>query len=131
MEEELICLDTSVLIDYFRKTEKRYSFLYQLTENFSQFSVASITLYEIYVGSNEEQDGFWDDFFTSVKVIPFGKEASKIAAVWYKELKRSNRLIEIPDLFIGSVAAAHHLKLATLNQKHFERLPTLELILPN
>lgn len=39
MESELICLDTSVLIDYFRKTNKKNSFLAELTQKYSHFSV--------------------------------------------------------------------------------------------
>jgi predicted nucleic acid-binding protein len=33
MANELICLDTSVLIDYFRKTNKENSFLFELYPN--------------------------------------------------------------------------------------------------
>ena len=60
MENELVCLDTSLLIDYFRKTNKANSHLFKLTQNYSHFAVSVITQYEIYVGSNIEQDLFWD-----------------------------------------------------------------------
>ena len=52
MENQVICLDTSVLIDYFRKVIKSKSFFYELTNEFDLFAVSAITEYEIYYGSN-------------------------------------------------------------------------------
>jgi predicted nucleic acid-binding protein len=48
---EIICLDTSVLIDYFRKKDKSISFFYELSLNYKLFAVSIITEYEILVGS--------------------------------------------------------------------------------
>jgi tRNA(fMet)-specific endonuclease VapC len=98
MESKLICLDTSVLIDYFRKTKKSNSFLYKLTEQYSLFAVSIITQYEIYVGSNDDQDSFWDQFFESITVLPFDAKANEQAIRIYRELKQKSKLIEIPDL---------------------------------
>jgi len=131
VESKLICLDTSVLIDYFRKTKKSNSFLYKLTEQYSLFAVSIITQYEIYLGSNEDQDSFWDQFFESITVLPFDAKANKQAIRIYRELKQKSKLIEIPDLLIGATAKAHSLKLATLNERHFSRIEGLELILIN
>jgi tRNA(fMet)-specific endonuclease VapC len=128
MESKLICLDTSVLIDYFRKTKKSNSFLYKLTEQYSLFAVSIITQYEIYVGSNDDQDSFWDQFFESITVLPFDAKANEQAIRIYRELKQKSKLIEIPDLLIGATAKAHSLKLATLNERHFSRIEGLELI---
>jgi tRNA(fMet)-specific endonuclease VapC len=49
MANELICLDTSVLIDYFRKTNKENSFLFELTKRYSRFAVSAITEFEILI----------------------------------------------------------------------------------
>ena len=119
---------TSVLIDYFRKTKKSNSFLYKLTEHYSLFAVSIITQYDIYVGSNEDQDSFWDHFFDSITVLPFDAKANEEAIKIYRELKKQNKLIEIPDLLIGATSVANSLKIATLNDKHFSRIEGLELI---
>lgn len=87
MESKLICLDTSVLIDYFRKTKKSNSFLYELTEQYALFAVSIITQYEIYVGSNDDQDSFWGQFFESISVLPFDAKANEQAIRIYRELK--------------------------------------------
>lgn len=127
--QELICLDSSILIDFFRKKDKTKSFFFELTKTYSLFAVSIITEYEILVGSNLETYSFWEDFFEKVTVLPFGKLENKEAVAIFKQLKYDNKLIEIPDIFIGATAKANKLKLATLNKKHFERIKNLELIL--
>ena len=128
MEKQLICLDTSVLIDYFRKTKKENSFLYGLSGEYENFAVSVITEFEIYSGSNDLQKEFWDQFFSNVTILPFNSETSQITATLFKELKQKNRLIGMADLLIGATALANDLKLATLNFKDFERIERLELI---
>lgn len=46
----------------------------------------------------------------------------------YKALKPKNALIELADLLIGATAISNSVPLATLNKKHFERIPNLVLI---
>ncbi len=124
----IVCLDTSVLIDYYRKKDKSKSLFYKLTKEYSLFAVSAITEYEIYSGSNPEQDKYWNDFFRLILVLPFDSDVNKIAVKESRALKVKNKSIEIPDLLIGATALKHKLKLATLNKKHFERLEDLELI---
>jgi tRNA(fMet)-specific endonuclease VapC len=128
MEKQLICLDTSVLIDYFRKTKKEKSFLYDLTNTYENFAVSVITEFEIYSGSNNLQKKFWDQFFDNITILPFDSRASQTAASLFKELKQKNKVIGMPDLLIGATALVNNLPLATLNVKDFERLENLKLI---
>ncbi len=128
MENEIVCLDTSILIDLYRKKAKEKSAFFQLTGKFSLFATSVITEYEIMVGATSEQIPFWNDFFSRVTVLPFDKRANQEAISIYKQLKQTSKLIELPDLFIGATAVANKLKIATLNKKHFERIPGLELI---
>ena len=128
MADELICLDSSILIDYFRKTRKEKSFLFELSNQYSSFAVSVITEFEILSGSNQNQKGFWDTFFQHVLVVPFDSKVNAEAIKIRKELKRNRNLIDIPDLFIAATAKAYNLKLATLNEKHFLRISGLEIL---
>ena len=128
MEKQIICLDTSVLIEYFRKVNKSKSFFYQLTDEYDLFAVSAITEYEIYYGSNADQDIFWDDFFRKIVSLPFNSEANRATIRIERELKRKNKTIDKPDLMIAGTAFANNMKLATLNVKHFELIVGLELI---
>lgn len=64
MADELICLDSTILIDYFRKTKKENSFFFELANQYSTFAVSIITEFEILSGSNQNQNQkeFWDKF---------------------------------------------------------------------
>lgn len=130
MGEELICLDSTVLIEYFRKVDKTHSFLYKLTPHHPHFAVSILTQYEIYIGSNLEQDLFWNQFFQNIEVLPFENQACIEAIKIFQELKAQNKLIDTADLLIGATALSLGLKLATLNEKHFKRIEGLSLITP-
>jgi len=126
----MICLDSSVLIDYFRKTNKTNSLLFKLQEEYTGFAVSIITEYEIYVGSKPNQMSFWDNLFQGITVLPFDEKACMNALEIHKDLKSRNQLIEIPDLFIAATAQSHNLPLATINKKHFERIKNLNIVVP-
>ena len=129
MEKEIVLLDTSILIEYFRKTDKSKSLLYKLSESDQyRFAVSSITKFEIYTGSNEKQNKFWDTFFELLIVLPFDSTTALIAADLNIELKKMRKQITIPDLFIAATALQSDLKTATNNLKHLERISTLKLI---
>lgn len=128
METKGICLDTSILIDYYRKKEKSKSVFFGLTKRYNLFSVSIITEYEIMIGAKPEQVDFWHNFFDRVTVLPFTKEVNDTAIAVTQQLKAVNKLIEIPDIFIGATALAHQMPLATLNVKHFERIDGLSIV---
>ena len=60
MAENIILIDTSILIDYFRKSDKTNSKLISLTQKGYKFHISSITEYEIYAGSSLVQQKFWE-----------------------------------------------------------------------
>jgi len=60
MGEKLVLLDTSILIEFFRKTEKINSRLYQLFDVFDAFGISVITEYEIFIGATSiTQKNYW------------------------------------------------------------------------
>ena len=61
-------------------------------------------------------------------VLPFDSACADAAVEIYRDLRASNRLIALPDLFIGATALVHKLPLLTLNLAHFERISDLELL---
>jgi predicted nucleic acid-binding protein len=104
MENAVICLDTSVLIDYHRKTDKSKCLFLRLIEEYSVFTVSAVTEYELYIGNSQEQNVFWDNFFSKMTVLPFDTKVVKRAVSIYKQLKQQNKLIGIPDIMIAGTA---------------------------
>jgi len=128
MENTIICLDTSVLIDYYRKKDKSKSFFFELAGKYDEFAVSTITEFEVYCGSDEEKDLFWDNFFRKVNSLPFDSMANKKAIEIDRQLKKISKQIDTPDLMIAAAAISNGLKLATLNFKHFGRIEELEIV---
>ena len=124
----MICLDTSVLIDYYRKKDKSKSLLFDLMEKDTVFAVSAITEYELYIGNSPEQNIFWNDFFSQIVILQFDTKSVKHSINIYKQLKQQNNLIDIPDILIAGTALQNNIPLATLNRKHFERINGLRII---
>lgn len=125
----MILLDTSVLIDYFRKTKKERTFFVTLSENHAQFAVSVITKFEIYMGSTPQQIKFWDRIFAHLVILPFTESCAETAIQIQQSLKGTE--IDLADLFIGATAKQYDLSLTTLNTKHFGRISELTLIAPD
>lgn len=124
----MILLDTSILIDFYRKTNKDSTYFLQLCNFYDLVFVSQITFFEVYIGANEEQNIFWQKVFNRLTVLDFVMKAANSAVELYKQLKTKNKLIETPDIFIAATALANNLPLATLNVKHFERIENLKLV---
>jgi tRNA(fMet)-specific endonuclease VapC len=128
MANRMILIDTSLLIDLFRKTDKKNSLLVSLVRQGYVYCISSITDFEIFSGANSEQMVFWEQFLQNTEVLPFDKTVAKVAVEINNILKRKRKQIAIPDLFIAATAVSNNLSLATLNKKHFERIDGLKLI---
>ncbi len=128
MADKIILVNTSVLIELFRKSNKENTTIISLVRQGYSFCISSVTEYEIYVGKTPGQTDFWNEFLEKVTVLPFDKKAAKIAVEINKELKRKRKLIDTADLFIAATALAINLSFVTLNKKHFENIDTLILI---
>lgn len=124
----MILLDSSVLIDLFRKKDKKKSVFYALLDSEDDFAISSITHYEIGIGNKRSNSGYWNDLYNSLTVIPFDENCSETAIDIYLDLKRRNKMIDLADLLIGATALTHGLALATINRKHFERIEMIEII---
>lgn len=126
----MILLDTSVLIEFFRRKYKENSFFYQLAQQHQSFAISAITRMEILAGVNPQQIDFWIAFLRKIEVLPFDEKSANHAAILIKQLKAVNQLLEIPDIMIAGTALAKQLPLATLNIKHFARMQGISLITP-
>ncbi len=128
MADKIVLADTSVLIDYFRKTEKSNSYLVAIVGQGYDYCISSVTEYEIYRGASLGQVPFWDSLLSKIQVLSFDKSASRIAVDINAALKSKRKQIEIADLFIAATAVANNLSFATLNKKHFDRIDNLNII---
>ena len=122
-----VLVDTSIIIDFFRKKKKSKSILWKVKDS-SKCSMSSITLFELLSGAKNEQH-FEDIKIISnwIETIYLDDEIAKLSAMIYRDLKKGNQLIEFRDIFIAATAQHHQFSLATLNVKHFDRIQGLLL----
>jgi tRNA(fMet)-specific endonuclease VapC len=127
MDKEIICVDTSVFIDFFRKQNKSRTKLIQLSENFD-LAISVITKLEILVGITKEQLDFWQDIFDKLTIIPLNEKEIEKAGEIIQRLRKENKIIGLQDILIASTAIVNDLAIATLNRKDFVRIIELKLI---
>lgn len=121
-------VDTSILIDYYCKTDKTNSVWIALVRQAYSFRISAITKYEIYSGATQTQLDFWNTILQAIEVLPFDEAAVDVAVALNLVLRRKRKQIELADLFIASTAISNNLPFATLNKKHFDRIDQLNII---
>ena len=127
MESGKILIDTSILIEYFRKKNVEDSTFYNLSLNFD-FCISIITEFEFLVGFPNEKLPFAKEIITGMEIFDINKMISSEARKIYLNLKKLNKLIPFPDVFIAATAITYNIPLATLNKKHFRPVETLVLL---
>jgi tRNA(fMet)-specific endonuclease VapC len=125
MAENRIMLDTSILIDFFRKTDKANSKLSILSKAGHSFCISVITEYEIWAGVTALHEQYWLELLKEIPVLTLDSKAVRTAVRINSHLKQKRKQIATADLFIAATALAANLPLATLNRKHFERIEEL------
>ena len=128
MANKVILVDTSILIDYYRKTDKNNSIWLGLVRSGYEFAISVVTKYEIYSGASINQLEFWDTIMNSIHILPLDEHAINTAVRLNAELKRKRKQIDIADLFIAATSISNNLEMATLNRKHFERIDDLKVL---
>lgn len=124
----MILVDTSILIDYFRKQNKEKTILYQLFSENEDLAISVITKYELMLGSNPQQDLFWVALLQKLNVISLDESIIDETVRIKKELKVKNQEIGLADILIAATAKFHQFKLATLNINHFKRVNQLQIL---
>ena len=128
MADNVILVDSSILIDYYRKTNKANAVWVSLIDKGYEFAISAITKYELYSGATQSQITFWDSILTAISVIPFDEGCVDTAVQINAVLKQKRKQIDLADLFIAATAMTNNLPITTLNKKHFERIDGLSVV---
>ncbi len=128
MADKKLMVDTSLLIDFFRKTDKNNAKLVTHFRNYRQLYISSITEFEVLNGAKHLHLDFWNGMLSRVTVLDFDSKAARQAAEITEQLKSKRKTIDKPDLFIAATAVAHGLHFDTLNIKHFTHIDKLLML---
>ena len=93
----MILLDSSVIIELFRKKDKKKTMFYDLSQSHPDICISAITFYEIGIGNRNAHVEFWSAFTENLSVLPFDKACSLFAVEIYSDLLGYCRCPSYPD----------------------------------
>lgn len=128
-----VCIDTDVLIDFLKKKEPG-SGAYELWRNKASVGITSVTAFELLLGARQPnvREKRLEEAKSLIEqqefILPFDETSANKASEIGAELMRAGKVIEIRDLFIGSMCIGRGIPLLTRNKEHFQRISNLRLI---
>lgn len=120
-------VDSTVLIEYFRKTDKSKARLTHIFREYDLVFISSITVFEVLNGVPEVVMPFWNGLLSTFIILDFDIPAAREAVKIVAELKAKRKTMDKPDLFIAATACSRGLTLDTANKKHFQYIDSLTL----
>lgn len=128
MANSPVLIDTSIFIDHLRKQNRETSILYNGIDTWELFTSAVVE-FELHSGAidrQKQQDV--EELLSWCVVLPLTSDVAQSAATIYQQMRQSNQLIDVRDIFIAATALVHDLPVATLNRSHFSRVNGLKLM---
>jgi len=128
---EKVCLDTNVIIQFMKNDGQVVSRLEDLAKTHVLVTTV-LNSFELYGGiyrknaHREEKDA--EQILEKMEVIEFAKEDSKPAAKIFSDLIRQGKESSPEDSIIAALCLKNKCKLFTLNRKHFEKIPGLQIV---
>ena len=120
-------LDTNILIDFHRKTNKEKSILWKIDPSITLY-ISTLTCFELLRGAdtlNLKEEAI--ELIETFNIIDFTYDISVLASENEIIMNKSNHHIEEIDLFIGCTGIYKNIPVLTLNTKHFENIPNIIL----
>ncbi|MDP2682460.1 MAG: PIN domain-containing protein [Deltaproteobacteria bacterium] len=126
----IFCLDTDILIEYFRGNEKIRDRIEALSDNDS-IGLTWLSFYEffkgIFVSGKIEEEKFLRKLFDSSVILEASYQSAKIGGEIYASLKKRGQLINDADILIASIVKSRAAVLVTNNVSHFSRIEGLKI----
>jgi tRNA(fMet)-specific endonuclease VapC len=124
----MILCDTDILIEFYKNTAHILQELHMIGQQ--HLAVSVITQAELYFGAlNKAELNKIRTHLQSISRFAFDTMISDTFLTLMETYSLSHKL-GLPDAIIAATAMIHHLPLYTLNTKHFQFLPEIELYHP-
>lgn len=122
----MVIFDTNILIELYRGNVAIKQSAQQFKSNV--FYISTITAAEFIIGAKNKVDfARLENDLAKYTIIPINSEISQVFSNLYKTFALSHRP-EIADTLIAATALYYDLPLYTLNKKHFQFIPGIQLI---
>lgn len=126
----IYCLDTDILIEYFRGSEEIRRRIESLKGE-DRIALSWLTIYEffkgIFLSGKLEEEEFLQSLARTCVILEASYEAARIGGEIYAKLKKKGALLNDADILIASIAKANDAVLVTNNEEHFARVEGLKI----
>ena len=124
-------LDTNIISLLIRRDSATTAKARNYTTTHQQFTISIITRFEILRGFKASgasaKLALFEQFCEANMVLPLSDEIVVTASDIYADLYRRGALISDADILIAATAITHGLVMVTDNEKHFDRIPDLQI----
>lgn len=121
-----VVVDTSIIIDYLRGGTKWEEFIADTDEDIELF-LPTVVFFELFSGTNTKNPNKKQDMLDFVKKfhkIDLDEQIGTKAGELFRDLKKN---LQVPDYIIAASALSIGASVLTLNKKHFQQIPGLEI----
>lgn len=129
MENQIVLIDTNILINHFKKGSPKFEYYCQLQDKKKvKLGVSVITLFEYYSGITNGDSKILkmaDELFELFEVYEVNQKIAQIAAE-INAKRKIQKKIELADILIGATALFLDALLLTENKKHFQLIPEIK-----
>lgn len=123
-----IVVDTSILIDYLRGGKRGGQFIEEVEgDDDSELFLPTIVVFELFSGQSTKSPIVVTKILNLLKFfqrIELTEEIAIQAGQLYRDTKKT---LQVPDYIIAASAVQINAQVATLNQRHFEQIPNINL----
>lgn len=130
-----IVIDTDALVGLLRADPQWTERIKNLEQATAPLCTTDINAFELYLGAylSKNQAGniaAVKGLLNTLKILSTNEDAMEVAARSAAALKKRGEPLDIKDLLIASLALVNGASILTGNQKHFKRIPQLEVLGP-
>jgi len=130
LENELIVVDTDVVIDFFNGVFPGAEIMSKLISS-QEVALTSISVFELYAGiEGKRRLSQIETLIQGVTILPLDVIEAVIAGRIYTQLKSKGQLVGTHDILIAATCVANRIPLYTKNVAHFSKIEDI-LILTN
>ena len=126
----IFCLDTDILIEYFRGSTKIEARIRSLSEK-DNIGTTWLSYYEFFKGifasGKLTEEKFLQTLLDTSLILDSSYESAKISGEIYANLKKTGQIISDADILIAGIVKSHDATLVTNNTAHFKRIAGLRV----
>lgn len=120
-----LILDSSVIIEAERKHQTVEDLLTAIRQRFGEVEIA---MSAVTVAERQRRRAFIDELKKHVPVQPVTEETGELAGTISGRQAMKGTTLPIDDLLIAASAMEQDYALATLNRRHFDKIPSLNVV---